>query len=105
MTLDYEVPPVGRGQTYFWVITDNPKNASQYVIVGYRNSEAEAYKFGFETLPGRNFKVVAFETRNRHEVAARLKGRRLTETRDLEKALTKCKHYKAPQSGGQEREA
>lgn len=99
MTLDYELPRSRRGsQTVFWIVTTSSKNPDQEVIIGYRASESEAYKYGLEVLRGRNFRVVPIDTINRHEAAAQLKGKRLADTKDLDKAMIKTRHYKGGDS-------
>jgi len=94
MTLDYEMPRTGRGQTYWWVVTTNPRNPNQNVLIGCRSSESEAYKLGLDTLGGQVFEVIALDTRNRHEAVARLKGKKLMLTKDIVKATTRFRHYK-----------
>lgn len=75
-------------KTYYWIVTTV---SGKTVIIYGGETEEEANQRGLEKVGG-YFEVVPMQTRNRHEASARLKGKKLERTGDIEDSLERIKH-------------
>jgi len=71
------------GRQYWWIVADFQ---NRLVIIGPKDSEAEANEFGYQKLDV-PFEVVALQTRDRSKAGAQLKARKLDASADLGQSI------------------
>lgn len=75
----------------FWIIARDNETGQPYLIWG-GNTEEEARQTGMQSLPGLDFRIKDLGTYNRDEASARLRGKRLHDTRSLHEAARRIGH-------------
>ena len=90
------------GREYWWIAADYQ---GRLVIIGPKDSEAEANSFAYQKLDV-PFEVVSLQTRDRNKAGAQLKARRLGDTGDLGNSIQRSmrkppSEYKNKWWGGQ----
>ena len=82
-----------RRRWYYWISARDPETGKPYLVFGGQ-SEDEARSKGMEMLPGVNFELKRFPTRDLDTASHMIKGGRLEETHSLKKAGERLGHEK-----------
>ena len=80
---------------HYWIVTVDEETGQPYLIYGSPNSEEEARRKGLEMLPGVNFEIRGFRTRNMDTARSWLRGSRLDGHRSLGEAARRQGHEKS----------
>ncbi len=79
---------------YYWIVAVDNDSGKPYLIYG-GPSEEEARQKGLEMLPGMDFEIRPFPTRNLSRASSMLKGKRLEDTHSLSKASQRIGHNRS----------
>lgn len=80
---------------YYWIVASDPETNQPYLLFGSDNSEEEARQKGLELLPGIDFQLKRFPTRDKDTASAFLRGVRLEKTHSLKEATRRIGHNKS----------
>lgn len=80
---------------YWWLVAADPETGQPYLVFGSDRSEAEARQKGLDMMPGVNFDIRMFRTRNLDMARSLLRGSRLDGQRSLREAGRRQGHEKS----------
>lgn len=82
-------------RAFWWIVAIDPETAQPYLIFGSDRSEDDARAKGLSMLPGINFEIRMFRTRNLDSARSQLRGHRLDGQRSLREAGRRQGHEKS----------